>query len=217
MYKNGLPTKQRILDEALTLFSVKGFEPVTVAEIADAVGIKAPSLYKHYKSKQDIFEAIIQQMDAWYEKQAASMGINGREAEKDSDLYVNISIDELVRIGTGLFLHFLHDEFTCKFRKMLTIEKYGNKELAAMYEARYIDDALLYQSKIFKSLSEAGTLIAENPQVMAMHYYSPVFLLLNMCECHPEREEEALKMLKQHIWQFCRLYGISKQPSEETE
>jgi hypothetical protein len=76
-----------------------------------------------------------------------------------------------------------------------------------MYEARYIDDALMYQSMIFKSLSEAGTLISENPRIMAMHYYSPVFLLLNMCECHPEREAVSLQMLDQHIRQFCRLYG----------
>ena len=44
-------TKRRILEEALTLFSEKGYANVYVADIAERVGIKAPSLYKHFQSK----------------------------------------------------------------------------------------------------------------------------------------------------------------------
>ena len=58
-----MDTKHKILDEALTLFSEKGFANVFVNEIAERVGIKAPSLYKHYKSKQAIFDAIIDEMN----------------------------------------------------------------------------------------------------------------------------------------------------------
>lgn len=46
-----MTTKEKILKEALNLFAEKGYNAVYVGEIADAVGIKAPSLYKHYKSK----------------------------------------------------------------------------------------------------------------------------------------------------------------------
>ena len=56
-------TKRRILDEALRLFSVRGYEAVTVEEIAAAVGIRAPSLYKHYRSKRDIFRGILERME----------------------------------------------------------------------------------------------------------------------------------------------------------
>lgn len=55
-------TKMRILDEALALFAEKGYGNVYVGQIAEAVGIKAPSLYKHYKSKKDIFNAILDEM-----------------------------------------------------------------------------------------------------------------------------------------------------------
>ena len=40
-------TKQRILAEAVSLFAKEGYEAVSVEQIAKAVGIKAPSLYKH--------------------------------------------------------------------------------------------------------------------------------------------------------------------------
>lgn len=53
-----MATKQKILSEALTLLAEKGYSAVYVGEIAAAAGIKAPSLYKHFKSKQDIFNAI---------------------------------------------------------------------------------------------------------------------------------------------------------------
>ena len=111
--------RERILSEALTLFAAKGYEPVTVAEIAEAVGIKAPSLYNHYKSKQAIFEAIIVEMEARYEKQTAAMQMNGLEASKDRSLFMNISEEQLIETGKGLFLYFLHDEYMSKFRKML--------------------------------------------------------------------------------------------------
>ena len=52
-------TKQKILDKALALFSSRGYDAVSVGEIAQAVGIKAPSLYNHFPSKQAIFDALV--------------------------------------------------------------------------------------------------------------------------------------------------------------
>ena len=54
-------TKQKILKCALRLFSEHGYESVRVEQIANAVGIKAPSLYNHFKSKQAIFDAILEE------------------------------------------------------------------------------------------------------------------------------------------------------------
>ena len=57
-----ISTKEKILLEALTLFSKNSYDAITVNQIAQIVGIKAPSLYKHYRSKQEIFDAIILKM-----------------------------------------------------------------------------------------------------------------------------------------------------------
>ena len=99
MEQNKESTKQRILNEALTLFSVKGYGPVTVAEIAKAVGIKAPSLYNHYKSKRDIFDAILVEMKASYDRQATAMQMDGRNADKDKLLYMGAGEDGLVKMA----------------------------------------------------------------------------------------------------------------------
>jgi len=212
LYKRPELTKQRILSEALTLFSIKGYGPVTVAEIADAVGIKAPSLYKHYKSKQDIFNAILVEMKASYERQTASMDMNGIDAEKDKVLYLNSSEDKIVEMSIGLFQYFLHDENECKFRKMLSIERYNNKELAAEYAKQYIDFPISYQYALFELMVEAGAAISESPQIMAIQYYAPVYLYMTLCDCHPEREAEAVTVLKRHFRQFIRLYHKKGEP-----
>ena len=60
--------KQKILEKALELFSTYGYDSVSVGEIAKAVGIKAPSLYNHFPSKQAIFDAIVEATAAQYEK-----------------------------------------------------------------------------------------------------------------------------------------------------
>lgn len=199
-------TKQIILDEALSLFAVNGYEGVTVADIANAVGIKAPSLYKHYMSKQDIFDAILTEMEERYKGQVTPMRINGMDANKDVGLFINISEEQLIEMGKGLFLYFLHDEYALKFRRMLTIEQYRNQKLSALYAKQYIGAPLSYQGMLFGFLSGAGVMKQENPQIMALHFYAPMYLMLTLCECHPEREDEVLSTLEQHIRQFNHLY-----------
>lgn len=109
-----MDTKKKILDVALTLFSEKGYGNVYVGQIAEGVGIKAPSLYKHYKSKRDIFEAILEEMRNRYDKETEHLNMSGDDFTIDFKLYKNISEDELVKMGIGLFSFFLHDEYECK-------------------------------------------------------------------------------------------------------
>jgi AcrR family transcriptional regulator len=204
--EGSLSTKQRILAEALTLFSERGYEPVTVAEIAKAVGVKAPALYKHYKSKRDIFDAIVAQMQASYDQQAAAMQMDGRDAGKDQSLYIDTSEDATVKRSMELFLYFLRDDNERKFRKMLTLEQYGDKDLAAVYAKQYVDFPLAYQSALFGFMVGTGVTIPVNPQIMALQYYAPVYFYLRVCDRQPEREAEALAALEQHFRQFIQLY-----------
>ena len=53
-------TKTVILDTALKLFAQRGFDATSMREIAAGVGIKASSLYKHFPSKQAIFDSLVQ-------------------------------------------------------------------------------------------------------------------------------------------------------------
>ena len=205
-----MDTKQRILDEALTLFSEKGYANVFVGDIAERVGIKAPSLYKHYKSKRAIFDAIIEEMNRRFDEQAKAMNINGSNAAADSEIYKNMSEEHLLGLGRRFFLYFLHDDYNKRFRKMLTIEQFHDKELADIYTKLYVDDPLAYQSMLLGMVTQAGLLKTDNVEIMTLHFYAPIYFLLTICDRDPSREEQALKTLDEHIKQFDRLYGRTK-------
>lgn len=208
-------TKQKILSEALTLFSEHGYNAVSVGQIAFAVGIKAPSLYKHYKSKQDIFLAILSEMKERYEKQVTLLNMDGSNPAADVSVFSDISEEMLIQMGTQLFLYFLHDEFVCRFRKMLTLEQYHSAELAALFSKQYVDDPLSYQGMLFGLLFSQGVFVEAPPDIMALHFYAPLYLLLSQCDRQPEREAESLKLLERHIRQFNHLYCKTKEPSRE--
>ena len=202
-----MDTKQRILDEALTLFSEKGYANVFVGEIAERVGIKAPSLYKHYKSKKAIFDAIIDEMNGRFAEQAKAMNINGTNAAADAKTYENMSEEHLLVLGRQFFLYFLHDDYNKRFRKMLTIEQFNNKELADIYTKIYVDDPLSYQSMLLGMVAAAGLLHTDNVEIMTLHFYAPIYYLLTICDRDPSREHKALETLDAHIKQFDRIYG----------
>lgn len=199
-------TKQIILDEALTLFSTNGYDGVTVADIADAVGIKAASLYKHYKSKQDIFDSILAKAADGYREQTHQIGIDGHNYENDIPRYTGIDLEALIQTGTSLFLYFLHDETARKLRRMLTIEQYRNPSAATLFTGQYLSAPLLYQGALFKAFMEQGTMKSLDTDIAASHFYAPIYLMLCLCDNCPEREQEALDFIRRHIIQFRKLY-----------
>ena len=202
-----MDTKQRILDEALTLFSQKGYANVFVNDIAEKVGIKAPSLYKHYKNKQAIFDAIIDEMNHRFEAQAHNLSINGTDPTIDAEIYKNMDEDHLVKLGNDLFAYFLHDSYTKRFSKMLTLEQFKDKELAKTYSSQYFDMPLTYQGMLLGLLVAQGFLVSDDVPVMTLQFYAPIYLLLTVCDRQPEREQEAIKLIEKHIRQFDKLYG----------
>lgn len=202
-----MDTKHRILDEALTLFSQKGYANVYVGEIAEKVGIKAPSLYKHYKNKQAIFDAIIDEMNSRYEEHAGALNISGMNPSEDATVYMNNSEDKLVEIGTGLFLYFLHDDYTSRFRKILTIEQFHNEEFANIYSSQYVDGPISYQKMLIQFMIASGAFAASDIDVLTLQFYSPIYMLLTLCDRDPGREAEALTLLEKHFRQFNRIYG----------
>ncbi|MFQ6862357.1 MAG: TetR/AcrR family transcriptional regulator [Beduini sp.] len=201
-----MTTKEKILKEALTLFSNKGYSAVYVGEIAEAVGIKAPSLYKHYKSKQDIFNAILEEMKKSYEQQTTRLKMDGSQPDQDIDVFSMVDEETLVKMGTELFLYFLHDEYVSKFRKMLTIEQFHDLELAVLYSKQYVEGPLAYQSGLFYLLGIQNKLKDNDPNIMAIHFYSPIYLMLTLCDREPQKEKEALQIIERHIRQFSHLY-----------
>lgn len=197
-------TKERILNEALTLFSEKGYSDVYVGDIADAVGIKAPSLYKHYKNKQEIFDSCVEKFFDGMDQIRNGLKLPGTTQAELS--YETADLQMIVEFAVGLFSYYLKDDVASKFRKMLMIERYRNSVINVMYENLFIDGAVEHEEKIFAELIEAGVIKNEDPHIIAIRFYSPIFYLLQKYDMHPEKEEEAKQELRDIVCEFCKTY-----------
>ncbi len=208
-------TRQRILDEALALFSARGYDSVSVGEIAKAVGIKAPSLYNHFPSKRAIFDAIVEATAAQYEADTDKIDIHVQNVTQDIPAFTEITADALFEKVRQIFLYSLHDENISRFRRMMTIEQFRSPELAALYSRRYVERVLDYHAGIFRALIAAGEIQAEDPDTLAMLYVAPVLTLIGVCDRQPERETECLARLEAHVRLFFRL--VHEKPPAETQ
>lgn len=195
-------TKQRILDNALELFSAHGYDSVSVGEIAKAVGIKAPSLYNHFPGKQAIFDAIVESTAAQYEEDTDKIDIHVQNVKKDIPIFTEITEDALFEKVRQIFDYSLHEENIRRFRKMMTIEQYRAPELGELYTKRYVERVVAYHAAIFRSLIQAGALRPGDPDALALLYAAPVITLIGICDRQPEREEECREMLRAHVHQF---------------
>ena len=204
-------TKQIILDRALELFAEKGYESVSVGDIAAAVGIKAPSLYNHYKSKQAIFEAIVNSVAEKYQSDTNKINIHVENSPKDVPIFKQITVEDLYAKVCEMFIYSLRDEKISRFRKMMTIEQFRSPQLAELYSARYVDRMVAYHADIFCGLIAAGEIVNEDPQTLALIYVSPLIVLLGVCDRQPEREEECLKKLELHVKSFYKTYNTGAQ------
>ena len=201
-----MSTKEKIMNAALELFSVQGYEDTSVAEIAEAVGIKAPSLYKHYGSKQAIFSAIMQKIDEQYRQQAAMLHLDGSLPEADSARYQGISEDALFSMVLQMFRFFLLDPYAAKCRKILVLEQFKNAAAGELYRELYFEGPLAYQRRLFQQLIQAGRLKNTDPETLAIQFYSPILALLQLCDLDPQGIPEAEELLRKHIFAFHRAH-----------
>ena len=208
-------TRQIILDKALELFSARGYDSVSVGEIADAVGIKAPSLYNHFPSKWAIFDGIVEATAAQYEADTDRLQLHVQNVAQDIPAFTEITADALFEKVRQIFLYSLHDENISRFRRMMTIEQFRSPELAALYSRRYVERVLDYHAGIFRALIAAGEIQAEDPDTLAMLYVAPVLTLIGVCDRQPEQETECLARLEAHVRLFFRL--VHEKPSMEIQ
>lgn len=199
-------TRKRIIEKALELFSTRGYDAVSVGEIAKSVGIKAPSLYNHFPGKQAIFDAIVEETALQYQRDTDRIDIHVQNVAQDIPVFTEITEDALFEKVRQIFEYSLHNETVSRFRRMMTIEQFRSPELSALYSRRYVERMVAYHAGIFRSLIASGELRAEDPDTMAMMYIAPVITLLGICDRQPEKEAACRERLEAHVRLFFRTF-----------
>lgn len=198
-------TKQKILDKALELFSEKGYEAVSMDEIAGAVGVKAPSLYNHFSSKKAIFDAIVQSIISQYNEDTNKIDIHVENVKKDIPTFLRIDGAFLFEKLRQVFEYSIENERIRGFRRMMSIEQFQSKEMSALFTKYYVDRLINYHAKIFQALIDSHEISDDDPNALAMMYVAPVLTLIGICDREMDKKEECLEKLKKHVELFYRL------------
>ena len=196
-------TKQAILEAALDLFSVQGFEATSISQIAGAVGIRKASLYSHFDSKQAILDALIQEVLEQYGKRSI---FAKTDWDKDTES-LPLTADDAVKMIQSQIQYILHDPSISKGRKMLVIEQFRNVDLAKLLTKQNYSDVMHYFTGMIQCLIRKDVLVEDDPEIMAAQLCLPVSVWLGLCDRQPEREQEVMERLDKHIRQFFKVYG----------
>lgn len=190
----------------MQLFAERGFEQVTMADIAAAVNIKAPSLYKHFSGKQEIYDTILSECLERFVAFSSTLGV---PLDVDSATGMDISpftAQALEQIGMQLFDFLLHDPLTAGSRRMLVMRQFAEPRAAQLYVQNYIQAPMGYQGAALAALQAAGTFKASDPptapELLGLEFFSPIFLLIARCDADPTYEPEARRLLTAHIQHF---------------
>ena len=166
--------KEEILIVALHLFARDGYEAVSVSQIAGELDMTKGALYRHYKSKRDIFDCIVQRMEQQDGEQARENEVPQESIEKTPEEYLNVSLDDFVKYSKSMFEYWTEDDFASSFRKMLTIEQFRSEEMQNLYQQYLVSGPAEYVKDLFKNME------IKNPKENAVKFYANMFFYYSM-------------------------------------
>ena len=202
-----MDTKKKIIEVSLALFAQKGFDGVSVREIAKEVGVRESALYKHYKNKEDILDKIIEEMISNIRNGYELRHVPETLTEGVAEGYRNISEEQLCEMSWSIFKMFTEEPKLSNFRRLLMREQFHNKTFAKYYDKFFIEGVIESQAKTFLQLVDSGLFRKADERIIALHFYGPIMLLFQQYDCEPEKKDEIKEMLFKHVRAFGENYG----------
>ena len=166
--------KEEILIVALHLFARDGYEAVSVSQIAGELDMTKGALYRHYKSKRDIFDCIVRRMEQQDGEQARENEVPQESIEKTPEEYHNVSLDDFVEYSKSMFEYWTEDDFASSFRKMLTIEQFRSEEMQNLYQQYLVSGPAGYVKDLFKNMK------IKDPEENAVKFYANMFFYYSL-------------------------------------
>lgn len=193
-------TKKRILEEALRLFAKNGYLGTSMNDIARQLGVTKAALYKHYTSKQEILDSIVNRMDSLDYERGKKYEMPQGDSETVIIGYREADTDKIKQITKVQFLHWTEEEFSNCFRKVLMLEQYRVETMAALFLKYLVSGPVSYMETIFKGLTGKEA----DARQLALDFYGPIFLMYSLYDAADEKEE-IIKMLELHVEHFTKM------------
>lgn len=185
-------TKEKIFDVALDLFSKKGYDSVSLREIAEEVGIKKSSIYSHYPSKEAILISIFEYFTDLFEYDEL---LNSKELVLATDNDILTQNPEMFyHIGSEAIKEMFSNERNLKIWKLIFIQMHYNEKIRVFFQNEILLKPLLFWEEFFTILKEKEIIRKDcNPKLLAKEYYSyPIYLLLEICAKYDDIPQDSL-------------------------
>ena len=180
-------TKERILAAALDMFSQKGYDGTNIRELASSLGLVKSALYRHFESKEAIWNALLDEMIAYY---------GARFGSSEHLPPVPESGEGLVTLTMALADFTIHDEKVVKTRKLLTIEQFRDQRARDLATKHFLTGLTDMFTPLFAGMMDKGLLRRDDPAMLAFAYTAPISALIHLCDREPERTAAALARIE---------------------
>ena len=194
-------TKERILTAALEMFSQNGYAGTNIRELSASLGLVKSGVYKHYESKEAIWNALLDQMIAYYADHFGSA---------DHLPPVPDSLEELTRLTMHMVDITVHDEKIIMTRKVLTLEQYRDVRARELATKHFLTGLTEMFTRIFTGMMDKGLIRRDDPAMLAFAYTSPISALIHLCDREPDKTEDAIRKIESFSRHFITVYGAKQ-------
>lgn len=194
-------SREDILVASLNLFAERGFDAVSTSMIAQSIGITKGALYRHFTSKQEIFESIIQRMFELDEKRANEDHVPAKEIAEDPNSYSHTSLVDFCEFVNNQFVFWTEDSFASAFRRMITIEQYKSAEMNKLYQDVITTGPVNYTTNLLSEMIKNNQLNDKARDFgaynLAIQLFAPLKLMLEMADggCDRDKLKNSLRAL----------------------
>ena len=192
-------TKARILAAALDLFSRNGYAGTNIRELTASLGLVKSSMYKHFESKEEIWNTLLDEMISYYEERFGS---------PEHLPPVPDSPEELVAMTMRMVDFTVRDEKIVKVRRVLTIEQFRDERARDLATKHFLMGLTEMFERVFSGMMDKGILRRDNPAMLAFAYTAPISALIHLCDREPEKIPEAMEQAEAFARYFIRIYAV---------
>ena len=164
--------KEEIVLVTLELAAEKGLANVSMSMIADKIGIKKPSLYKHFASKEEIVEAMYE-----YLRRQAKEKANIKPIDY-STFFEGKTVYEILQSVVRGYIQMNHQEDMLNFYKVIYSERSLNP-MAAKIVAEETDKMIIATKQLFYAMEVHKLLHFTNPDMSAVSFAMTIHGLMD--------------------------------------
>lgn len=194
-------TKERILGAALELFSQNGYAGTNVRELTASLGLGKSSMYRHFDSKEAIWNTLLDEMTAYYDAQFGS---------PEHLPPVPESAEALVAMTMRMLRFTVRDEKVVKTRKLLSIEQFRDGRARSLATRHFLTGLTEMFTQLFAGMMDRGVLRRDDPAMLAFAYTAPITALVHLCDREPEKTDAALAQAEAFSRHFVKTYGTKE-------